>query len=133
MNSHQSGNSISLADFVWKNRLVIIYGECDCANWFSGELQKDLSDRKLMVFHFDDGLLMESNFKGELKINDFLKLNPKKENQSVAWVLVGLDGGVKKSENKLPIPIDIFRIIDAMPMRQSELIKRGNQDNSTFK
>lgn len=122
---YQSGSSFSPADFVWKNRLVIIYGDCDCSKWFSDELQKDLSERKLLVFHFNDGALIESNFKGELKTADFLKLNPKKNDLSVAWVLVGLDGGVKNSENTFPNPEDVFRIIDAMPMRQSELVKKG--------
>lgn len=85
------------------------------------------------MFHFDQGSLIESNLKGELNSVDFLKLNPKKENQSVVWVLVGLDGGVKKSDYKIPNPVEIFRVIDAMPMRHSELIKKGNQDNSPNK
>lgn len=123
---HQIGSTFSPADFVWKNRLVIIYGECDCSKWFSNELQKDLSDRKLLVFHFDEELIIESNFKGVLKTVDFLKVNPKKSSQSVSWVLIGLDGGVKKSENTIPNPGEIFKIIDAMPMRQSEIEKKGN-------
>ena len=118
------------ADFRWKNRLVIIHGEGDCSEWFDEKMQKDLSDRKLLVFYFNDGVLVESNFKRELKAADFLKLIPKKADQSIYWILVGLDGGIKSSGVSLPKSGEIFKIIDAMPMRQSELVKKGNQDNS---
>ncbi len=122
---YKSEGSFSPADFAWKNRMIIINGDCDCLEWFSDELKKDLSERKLLVFHFNEGSLIKSNFKGELKTADFLKLNPNKNNQSITWVLVGLDGGVKKSENTRPKPGEVFRIIDSMPMRQSELVKKG--------
>lgn len=79
--------------------------------------------------HFNNGALIESNFKGEMKAADFLKLIPKKGSQPVRWALVGLDGGMKNSGTTVPKSDDIFRIIDAMPMRQSELVKKGNQDN----
>jgi len=118
------------ADFRWKNRLVIIYGEGDSSEWFDEKMQKDLSDRKLLVFHFNEGVLVESNFKRELEAVDFLKLVPNKADHSVNWILVGLDGGIKSSGVSLPKSEEIFKIIDAMPMRQSELVKKGNQDNS---
>ncbi len=124
------GNPVTPADFVWENRLVIIYGTGDCTAWFDEKLRKDLAERKLLVFHFNKEVLLESNFKGELKTADFLKLIPKKQGHSTAWVLVGLDGGVKKSGHSIPNPGEILRIIDAMPMRQSEVIRKGNQDNS---
>lgn len=110
-------------DFVWKNRIILIDGEGDCSAWFTNELQKDLSERKLLVMHFNNGALIESNFKGELKTADFLKLIPKKGSQPVIWALVGLDGGVKNSGTTFPNSDQIFRIIDAMPMRQSERVK----------
>lgn len=127
---YQSEMPATPADFRWKSRLLIINGEGDCSVWFDEKIQKDLSDRKLMVFHFNEGSLEESNFKGELKAAEFLKLIPKKADQSIYWVLVGLDGGIKSSGVSLPKSGEIFKIIDAMPMRQSELVKKGNQDNS---
>lgn len=130
---NQTGNSIAPEDFVWKNRLVIVHGECDCSEWFKEKLQSELSERKLLVVHFKKEGLTESNFKGELKRTDFLKLLPKRDNQTITWALVGLDGGVKNSGTTNPKPNDIFRIIDAMPMRQSELVKKENQDNSLNK
>lgn len=121
----QTGNSYSPKDFEWKNRLLIVYGECDCSEWFKEKLQRELSERKLLVVYFAQGGVTESNFKGDLKRTDFLKLLPQRDAQTVAWALVGLDGGVKTSGILNPTPNDIFRIIDAMPMRQSEFVKKG--------
>lgn len=111
--------------------ILIIQSHESQSLWFSDSLKKDLSERKLLVFHFDEGSLVESNFKGDLDTADFLKLIPEKADHSAAWVLVGLDGGVKNSGDSIPNPGEIFRIIDAMPMRQSERLKKVNQDNSS--
>jgi hypothetical protein len=120
-------------EFVWKNRIMIIQSPDDQVVWFSDSLKKDLLDRKLLVVHFKGGSIVQSNFEGELKTAEFLKLIPEKPGHSAAWVLVGLDGGVKNSGHSNPNPGEIFRVIDAMPMRQSERVKNGNQDNSSNK
>jgi hypothetical protein len=120
-------------DFIWKNRIMIIQSTDDQMVWFSESLKKDLLDRKLLVFHFNGGSIVQSNFEGELKTAEFLKLVPEKPGHPAAWVLVGLDGGVKNSGYSIPNPGEIFRIIDAMPMRQSERVRKGNQDNSSNK
>ena len=44
------------------------------------------------------------------------------KNQS-NWVLIGLDGGVKLNKEGLPDWEYIFKTIDSMPMRQSEIRK----------
>lgn len=123
-------NPASPSDFVWESRLLLIKGDGNFSLWFDEKLVKDLSERKLLVFRFNENSLVHSNFRGELKTAEFLKLIPKKVDQPVAWILIGLDGGKKSSGVSVPKPQEIFRTIDAMPMRQSELIKKGNQDNS---
>lgn len=120
-------------DFVWKKRILVIQSSVDQANWFSESLTNDLAERKLLVFVFGKERLEKSNFKEDIEEEDFLKLLPKRDLSSDSWVLVGLDGGVKNSGYSNPNPGEIFRIIDAMPMRQSEHFKKGNQDNSSNK
>ncbi len=39
------------------------------------------------------------------------------------WILIGKDGGEKARWTKPPKPEELFRKIDAMPMRQSEMRK----------
>jgi hypothetical protein len=113
------------ADFAWENRLIIINGKCDCSIWFSEISEKDLLERKLLVFHFEDSVLIDSNFDGEVNTNSFLKLSSKSSSELVRWVLIGLDGGVKKSGNSTPNQLEIHRTIDSMPMRRSEILKKS--------
>lgn len=111
-------------DLVWKNRILIFTGPSDLSSWLDESQKKDLADRKLLYFFFKEGRLVASNFEGEVDELTFLKkLNPKIDPEE-KWVLIGLDGGIKKSGYSLPKPDDIFKIIDAMPMRQSEIMRR---------
>lgn len=68
----QPGVSSTPAVFAWENRLILINGDGDCSSWFDEGLLKDLSDRKLLVFHFNEGFLLGSNFEGKRKTTDFL-------------------------------------------------------------
>jgi hypothetical protein len=115
-------------DFIWENRILIFQSNEFDSTWFDKDLEQHLKDRKLLVFEFDGEHLVKTN--SEAKIDEFkflgkLQTNGQKSNQ---WVLIGLDGGIKTVGAKVPTPTDIFRIIDAMPMRQSE-IRKGGKDN----
>ena len=111
-------------DFVWKNRILIYSGPGDLSPWLDESQKKSLIDRKLLYFFFEKGKLIESNFDGKIEEMPFLKkLNQGDESQE-KWVLIGLDGGVKNSGYATPLPDEVFRIIDAMPMRQSEIKRK---------
>lgn len=120
-----NSNPKSPKDFVWKNRILIIQSIESDSSWFHDKLKQDLKDRKLLVFEFKGKVLVRSNNEEVIdpsKFLDRLQNNTQKANQ---WVLIGLDGGVKNSGFEKPAPAEIFRIIDAMPMRQSEIRKSG--------
>jgi hypothetical protein len=74
-----------------------------------------------LEFYFSDSTHINTNFKESIQTSAFLRkleLNPTVEEK---WVLIGLDGAVKNSGLEAPSTTAIFRIIDAMPMRQSEI------------
>lgn len=123
----------SSEDFVWKYRVFIYTGEEDFSGWLSEELNQDLTERKLLFFYFQKNELVNTNYKENLEIELFRKKMDINMNSSRKWVLIGLDGDVKNSGTNLPRPQEIFNRIDAMPMRQSELVKKDNQDNSSNK
>lgn len=108
-------------DLVWKNRVLIYSGEEDFTTWFEGDIGKELSERRLLVFQFDGNALVNSNFMKPIRADEFLKKLKQGNKLKQNWVLIGLDGGTKKSGDLPPKPFEIFRIIDAMPMRQSEI------------
>lgn len=113
-------------DFIWKNRVLIIQHNQSDSSWFDRDLQLELKERKLLVFQFTQGVQLSSNFDGQINAPEFVKMlktSPKDLNH---WVLIGLDGGVKKSGKSFPNQQEIFRVIDTMPMRQSEIRRNGN-------
>lgn len=108
-------------DFTWQNRILILESNPGDSIWFEADLQAGLKERKLHIFQLDGSKLVKSTFKGEIDTSKFLEILKPKSNSKMKWVLIGLDGGVKKTGLENPIPSEIFRIIDAMPMRQSEI------------
>lgn len=108
-------------DFVWQNRILILESYPGDSIWFEADIQKHLQERKLHIFLFDSSKLEKSTFKGEVDTPKFLELLQPKNKSKVKWALIGLDGGIKNTGLEHPSPSDIFKIIDAMPMRQSEI------------
>lgn len=116
-------NPKSPKDFIWKNRILIIQSLDSEPTWFDENLKQDLEDRKLLIFEFKRNLLERTNSEEEIEQSKFLDKLQKTNQKSDQWVLIGLDGGLKNSGVIKATPAEIFRIIDAMPMRQSEIKK----------
>jgi len=112
-----------LSDFQWENRLLLIFDHP--SDLFQKIPREELNDRKLLYFQFKGTRLIHSNFEGMVDVNSFQIL---KENRSLGYFLIGLDGSIKASGsiNELSVPA-LIKIIDSMPMRQSE-IRRKNWD-----
>ena len=118
-----NSNPKSPRDFVWQNRILILESYPGGSIWFEANLQAGLKERKLHIFQLDGSKQVKSTFKGEIDSSKFLEILKPKCNSKLRWALIGLDGGVKNTGLENPIPSEIFRIIDAMPMRQSEIGK----------
>ncbi|WP_087939531.1 DUF4174 domain-containing protein [Algoriphagus faecimaris] len=110
----------ALKDFRWENRILIIKE----ASLEQVE-DKELEDRKLLYFQFQGDSLNASNYEGEIDLESFEKMMEVRPSEN--WFLIGLDGGLKRSGKGSPELDQISKIIDAMPMRQSE-IRRGKID-----
>lgn len=110
-------------DFIWKNRILIIQNNESDSSWFQQDLRPNLKDRKLLVFQFKGSQLERATSDNEIKSEDFLEMLESRPSKQNTWILIGLDGGVKNYGEIGPIPEEIFKIIDAMPMRQSEIKK----------
>lgn len=118
-------NPKSPEDFIWKNRILIIQNDEIDLSWFQENLRLDLKDRKLLIFQFEENKLVKTNCEHEINTVEFLEKLVSKTSTSYRWVLVGLDGGIKNSGKIKPEPEEIFKIIDAMPMRLSEIRRSG--------
>ncbi|MHA7128102.1 DUF4174 domain-containing protein [Algoriphagus namhaensis] len=110
-----------MKDFRWENRLLVAF-DLESRNRLVVD-SSELRERKLLYFFFEGDSLLDSNYEGEIQIEDFLKL---RSGSKEHWHLIGLDGGVKRTaKGKIDFQ-EVFRQIDSMPMRQSEMRKKGN-------
>jgi hypothetical protein len=112
-------------DFQWKNRILILDNYRNDSLWSDETLAVEIQNRKLIIFHFVDGKLINTNFQEEIDSFKFLEKLKYKPDSKSAWALLGLDGGVKNSGYEFPLPEEIFKLIDSMPMRQSEIRTSG--------
>lgn len=110
----------SLAELRWRHRIILVNAE-------TGEviprLQAEtpaIEDRDILWFvRDDDGL--HSNYQGRLDASLLVELDRQYFSRPGASVfLIGKDGGLKASSNRLALPA-LFARIDAMPMRQREM------------
>jgi hypothetical protein len=120
------GKITDLDELKWKNRVVLYFVD---ANRFDkahfGTLEKEFADRKLIYFIISENVQsnipfnFSSDYLKKLRKDYFLGRHPQ-------WVLIGLDGGVKaRKESDLDWE-EVFGLIDAMPMRQSEIRRKNN-------
>jgi hypothetical protein len=122
---------VDLGDYLWKNRLLLIFSPSESYTDHrvqKGELEKQMAevvDRDLIVF--------EIFVKGESRIGKSPIANPMAESlrskfdvkpEDFAVLLIGKDGGEKLRSTEHIHVEEIFSLIDAMPMRQSEMRER---------
>lgn len=88
--------SADISEYLWKKRVIVINHKS-----FGTKLEpvsKELSERDVIILY-----------------------RPNKPNKEIK--LFGKDGGLKWQGNESFNPKDILRLIDSMPMRQSEMKK----------
>ncbi|MFD1315410.1 DUF4174 domain-containing protein [Namhaeicola litoreus] len=124
--------SQNLNNYLWKNRVLLIISQDTNSGEFKEQMtilkanKDDLEERKLVVLSvlpqaFSLGLDELSTWEKGNEV--FSRYNPKEESFKV--LLIGLDGGVKISQNK-PMMMDTLKqTIDRMPMRKSEIENRN--------
>ena len=126
-----NSNGQSLSDYKWKNRLIVFTGDISeensqITNTYK-EMIPELKERKLVFLQITEKTVSEMiphvrRLSVNTKSYDFLK----EDHPNASVFLIGLDGGIKRATNILFKPEELFQIIDAMPMRASE-IRRKNE------
>ena len=125
-------NSQDLNDFKWINRVLIVKTLKSNSKKLADQLiefknlNEDFKERKLILVTItkDDFLLVDftSNVsRSSGKVSESISKNILDQNNDFEVILIGLDGGIKLRENQTLLKQDLFRIIDAMPMRRKEI------------
>ncbi|MEL7492206.1 MAG: DUF4174 domain-containing protein [Pseudomonadota bacterium] len=122
-----AGTSRTLDDYKWEKRVLVIASERSAdalvtqLDYFSGE-EAAMSDRHMVVIQISDGrsipLFGDDTAPPAGRMIEALEIDTA---APFTFLLIGKDGGVKLRETA-PVPAqDIFDLIDAMPMRASEM------------
>jgi hypothetical protein len=125
------GAPIDLNAYQWKNRLLFLFvpSEEDPSYFsFKKEIEhqaKEVLDRDLLIAHVlekGEGRLGKERLSSgqALSLRKHLSVPP----GQFMSILVGKDGGVKFRRDRIVELKEIFRVIDAMPMRQQEMKKK---------
>ncbi|NVJ87404.1 MAG: DUF4174 domain-containing protein [Algoriphagus sp.] len=110
----------TLKDFQWERRVLVLF-DFKSLNDRGEELEKQIKERRLLVVQFEGEKLIGISEEFEINNPSFLSLKQVNPSSS-KWYLIGLDGGVKASGHSDNFDWEwIFRKIDSMPMRQSEI------------
>jgi hypothetical protein len=130
--------------YQWKNRILVIFSDSKDNPLFQTQIQlfsknkEGLQERDLVIFQVFEKEGIMPNQKS-ISSSDIEKLKKrfnfsfeddeieKKLKNKCAVFLVGKDGGTKlKIENEILTLEKLFRTIDVMPMRQSEMREDSN-------
>ena len=119
---------ITLEQFKWKSRLIVLIAtspqdaDVEKQKQFLSGADEGLNDRDLKVIeiysttqgYLDGQPLPPENFS---RLRNQLEL----PGQDFQFLLVGKDGTVKLRATQAVDPVEIFALIDSMPMRQREM------------
>ena len=110
----------------WKNRVLLVYTDDINSEDFKNqtlileEHEKELLERKLIVYRFSKDIY-NFNFEKKWKTSNSLYKKYVNNLKSFKVLLIGLDGGIKLTQNSVLKSDKLFTIIDGMPMRKREL------------
>lgn len=121
-----SDPTVSLKTLQWKYR-VVLYFPSEENSWIepSKELIQELQERKILYWVYGEKVSSNAQFSLiEKEISQLRQQYDKKANKEL-WLLIGLDGGVKAHEKLALDWGTVFKLVDSMPMRRSEIQKNG--------
>jgi hypothetical protein len=112
----------------WKERVLIVMAANKDSELLHQQIaiftqnEEGLNERKLLVYLATPQEYALYNPKGiDWKSDSVLYENYQSRDTEMELVLIGLDGGIKYRTYSLTPALEIFTIIDGMPMRQSEM------------
>lgn len=117
----------------WENRIILIIADEPSNKELKEQMEelkvncKGLGERNLIIYQIlPDKYRIGLDEKEEWLQSSALyeKYKPKKGDFKI--ILIGLDGGIKIQDAKPLSSETLFATIDSMPMRQTELRKKGN-------
>ena len=102
-----------LSRYLWKNRIILTFAE-DEHHPHLIKLKAEMNQNNCEILNRD---LLHFHFGNDGKTGNLTTKN----DQSFRILLIGKDGGIKYESNRSVSLIQLFELIDSMPMRQDEM------------
>ena len=104
---------IELNQYLWKNRIILTFAD-DQDHPDLIRLKVEMKENECEILNRD---LLHFHFSNEGKTGNHTTTN----DQSFRILLIGKDGGIKYESKQFVSLIQLFELIDLMPMRQDEM------------
>ena len=104
---------IELNQYLWKNRIILTFAE-DENHPDLIKLKAEMKENNCEILNRD---LLHFHFSNDGKTGN----QTTKNDQSFRILLIGKDGGIKYESNRSVSLIQLFELIDSMPMRKNEM------------
>ena len=105
---------IELNQYLWNNRIILTFAE-DEHHPDLIRLKVETKERNCEILNRD---LLHFHFSNDGKTGN----QTTKNDQSFRILLIGKDGGIKYESNQYVSLIQLFKLIDSMPMRKDEMV-----------
>ena len=105
---------IELNRYLWKNRIILTFAD-DQDHPDLIKLKAEMKENNCEILNRD---LLHFHFSNYGKTGN----QTTKNDQSFRILLIGKDGGIKYESNQYVSLIQLFKLIDSMPMRQDEMV-----------
>jgi hypothetical protein len=138
MNLKMNAQNFDLKQHRWQDRVIIIKSNDRNNGKFKEQLRafedhnRELTERKLILYQIINESINYKDF--ETKKNKIFNISDFKDNEAVKkptkdfeFILIGLDGGIKMRKEDVVSLNSLFKTIDAMPMRQNEIKRQGQE------
>lgn len=118
-----------MRDFIWEKRVLLLFTPDDGhasfqqQNQILSEVKDGMAERDMTTIRaMADGTLTVDNTKQSIAATDFYQRYSVRENE-FRVILVGKDCTVKLDKKSIVTAAELFELIDAMPMRQYEMLQ----------
>ncbi len=118
-----------MRDFIWEKRVLLLFTPDDGhagfqqQNQILSEVKDGMAERDMTTIRaMADGTLTVDNTKQPIAATDFYQRYSVRENE-FRVILVGKDSTVKLDKKSMVTAAELFELIDAMPMRQYEMLQ----------
>ena len=104
--------AIELNQYLWKNRIILTFAEDEHPDLI--KLKVEMKENSCEILNRD---LLHFHLSNDGKTGNLSTTN----DQSFRILLIGKDGGIKYESKRSVSLIQLFELIDSMPMRQDEM------------